>query len=349
MAKLSPYKVMDGLALQTIEERQIDDYWRSSIILQSVYRLLQELCFLQNPKMFKAWEHSVLDLQATNMPDDKILDYANGHKDCLIFWFSLPPERRMWDFFCLGIPTICSNCGDNINSLVYAKDSELHKNQCPVCGTEIEGGLGLERDRWWEALADAAGRQLVNINQNTTRIMASLILRLARFYIQARIINYPDNNKGQAVSELNNTLLEFFGSTQRTVCYDAARWAVWEDSIKAHLNEDPNEKLPTFQQKRAALPLLITAIERNKEETTDIIGSVWEELTSEKPLQERVASARAIVKPEYTPPQHITTPAIKAGDYLVIKGGNPSTHGLDVVDIGLDSAIIRWLDRLFTQ
>jgi hypothetical protein len=248
-----------------ITEELLDNLWQRQILTQAVEQCIQNLCFGGDP---------------------------TRHADCREFWDDLPQERRLFDFFCLGAETHCPNCDTVLTSLVgLDREGRLRRATCPGCGETIESG-GLERDRWWEALANQAGQIIGTFDQKSGQLVSGLIFRLARFLLRGGVIASECGVSGLVATQIRvyHQLLEHFPG--RTAwCSQASRWVVYSESGCQTLGIDP-DGLSTFA-KCELVPVIVQAtVQALNGQPVDrqATQTIWQ---LDKPIRERVSSLRA--------------------------------------------------------
>jgi hypothetical protein len=273
---------------QVTLELRVDDYWQQ-LLGQAVQRQLSETCFLMYKDAERVLDSNLITLD-DEVPPQKFFDqlYAKSydHCGCVEFWYSIPAAERKYKFYCLGAPSWCSSCGAQVNSVVFAKEGKLVKNACPACGV-VREDTRLARDDWWQALAHGTGEIIASLQRATSGVLTQLIQKLAHFYVRGRIIVAADSKAGRnvATTELFGTLHEQFGDSQRTTCYEAARWAVWQETIQAatglHLED------VAFTLRAAMMSVLIQACDE-----PDLIDKIKETLDEEIPYEKKMRAMR---------------------------------------------------------
>jgi hypothetical protein len=192
------------LAHATLSQTDIDQFWTGPVLSQAVTTLIHRLCFEGPTK--------------------------TQHKACEEFWLSLPLEDRSTQFYCLGPQLVCVNCGVEITALVQVDEKgDLIKGACPHCHEPIEG-LGLEQHTWWDALVTTAAEMVARFSSVTGQLITGLIYKMAEFRVRAGLVTFvPESvdSREHARTELYHWLWDQFSESQRSVCSQAATWAIW--------------------------------------------------------------------------------------------------------------------------
>lgn len=184
-----------------VTEQRLDAAFRNQVIPSAVEEMIAVHCFKSN--------------------------HAAEHRDCLTFWNELPAETRQYDFFCLGKPYVCVNCGSTIGSLVGTNGIDLLRGRCPGCREPV-AELGMEQARWWEILHQAAGEIIATYDVKTNEVVSGLIFRLADFMLRSGTEATMGGLQGMedTARRVYLALLSYFPG-RSSWCSYASRWAVY--------------------------------------------------------------------------------------------------------------------------
>jgi hypothetical protein len=188
----------------------------------------------------------------------------------------------------------------------------------------------------------------------TGQLITGLIYKMAEFRVRAGLVTFvPESldSREHARTELYHWLWDQFGESQRSVCSQAATWAIWGAFGMQALGLT-NGTLSTYAKRSltSVVHLAGTKTLRGDDlsEIRDQLAEVWK---SEIDLQEKLSRLMRLLvegtlEEEEAPRQRL--PAVElinpsdpdSNCYLVVKGAHADIlslyHGVSIIDLGDD-------------